>query len=274
MNRETTRPIPEPARRCLSLLLLALFVLGCGGVSRSYLVEQRPAEEAGEYIEAVARAARARGYDVRTAEDQVARFVFDADQGAVIAYQVRRNGLLLVVKIDEERVPPTEQDAAFARAEQAGRELMAEARVIHAELAQAREREAALQAERERREAAVEAERDRQNAAEREQQRAALADFMANNRERSRANAVGNDEPVDASEPGSSGGRGSQGSSAHCCVNGAFYDCPSAAAVDQCVGRFTRCISGCGMSCMEQCLQTDPPDPSSCERQPSRDGEC
>ncbi len=258
---------PTPRLR-RSILTLALLALGCG-VSRSYLVEERSAEEAGEYIEAIARAARARGFDVRTKEARVAKFVFDRDQGAVLAFQVRRKGILLVVKIDDERVPAAELDTAFARAEAVGRELMDEARVIHAELVREREREARLRAERERREAAEEAERDRANAEERERRRAELAAFMEGNQRRSRTNAVGHDE-----QPAGDGSEDSSNGGAHCCVNGAFYECPSAGAVDQCVGRFTRCISGCGMSCMEQCLESDPPDPSSCQRDTSRDGEC
>lgn len=264
--------VDSPRSAALAHLALALaLTLGCG-VSRSYLVEERPAEEAGPYIEAIARVARARGYDVRAEEERVARFVFDQESRGVLSFQVKRNGIVLVVKVPDDEAPAAELDAAFAAGEALGRELMDEARVVYAQIVVEQQEEARLQAERERREAAEEEERDRQRAAEREQRQAELAAFMADNQSRSRANAVGNDEPAGTdAEPGQSGGGGS---SAHCCVNGQFYDCPSAAAVDQCVGRFTRCISGCGMSCMEQCLQTDPPDPSSCNPEPSRDGEC
>lgn len=256
------------ARLARATLLCLLLVHGCG-VSRSHLVEERPAEEAGPYIEALVRVAQARGYEVRTQEDRVAKFVFDQESRGWITYQVKRNGIVMVVTLGEDEAPQDQLDSAFAQGEALGRELMDEARGVAVEILAERQREAELRAERERREAAEEEERDRQRAAERDQRRAELAAFMADNQSRSRANAVGNDEP----DPGQSGGN-EGGSSAHCCVNGQFYDCPSAAAVDQCVGRFTRCISGCGMSCMEQCLQSDPPDPSSCNREPSRDGEC
>ncbi len=249
--------------------LTLLIAAGACGVSRSHLVEERPADQAGPYIEAIARVARARGYEVRTQEDRVAKFVFDEASRGVLTYQVKRNGIVMVVTLGEDEAPQAELDAAFAQGEALGRELMDEARGVAVEIVAEQEREARLRAERERREAAEEEERDRQRAAERQQRQAELAAFMADNQSRARANSVGNDEP----EPGRSGGEES-GASAHCCVNGAFYDCPSAAAVDQCVGRFTRCISGCGMGCMEQCLQSDPPDPSSCDREPSRDGEC
>jgi hypothetical protein len=60
----------------------------------------------------------------------------------------------------------------------------------------------------------------------------------------------------------------------HCCVNGSFYRCPSVGAVDQCAGAFTRCLSDCGFGCADRCLETNPPDPSACTRDSSRDGEC
>lgn len=69
--------------------------------------------------------------------------------------------------------------------------------------------------------------------------------------------------------------------SARCCVNGAFYDCPSSQDLSICVGepgRLMSCISGCGMSssCDDQCLGDHGPRPgdSRCRREPTRDGEC
>lgn len=69
--------------------------------------------------------------------------------------------------------------------------------------------------------------------------------------------------------------------SARCCVNGAYYDCPSSEDLSICIGepgRLMSCISGCGMSssCDDQCLNDHGPRPgaSSCSREPSRDGEC
>jgi len=52
--------------------------------------------------------------------------------------------------------------------------------------------------------------------------------------------------------------------SATCCVNGAGYSCPSAAAVDRCSGAFMRCLMG-GKS-GEACMREAPPDPSGCRR--------
>lgn len=66
--------------------------------------------------------------------------------------------------------------------------------------------------------------------------------------------------PSAGSAPSSSGVSGS----ATCCVNGAGYTCPSAAAVDRCSGAFMRCLMGgkSGSTCMKEA----PPDPSSCRR--------
>ncbi|MDP3231445.1 MAG: hypothetical protein Q8N26_01625 [Myxococcales bacterium] len=69
------------------------------------------------------------------------------------------------------------------------------------------------------------------------------------------------------SQPSSApGGSGSSGvsASATCCLNGAGYSCPSAAAVDRCSGAFMRCMMG-GKS-GEKCMKESPPDPSGCRR--------
>jgi hypothetical protein len=72
----------------------------------------------------------------------------------------------------------------------------------------------------------------------------------------------------------SSGGSAQGAISTRCCINGAYYDCPSVESFDRCGGAFARCLSSCGMSCVEQCLSSNPPDPSQCARVQARDGEC
>ncbi|MRG98528.1 hypothetical protein [Polyangium spumosum] len=66
--------------------------------------------------------------------------------------------------------------------------------------------------------------------------------------------------------------------SAHCCINRAYYQCPSAAAVNKCAGEsaacLTRCMMGGGSGCGERCMKEHPPDPSDCQRQPEKDGQC
>ncbi|MFS8065288.1 MAG: hypothetical protein ACMG6S_02835 [Byssovorax sp.] len=67
-------------------------------------------------------------------------------------------------------------------------------------------------------------------------------------------------------------------SSATCCINHAFYDCPSVAAVKKCSGDTSACLMGCmnssDSSCGDRCMRDHPPDPSGCRRQGDRDGEC
>jgi hypothetical protein len=64
-------------------------------------------------------------------------------------------------------------------------------------------------------------------------------------------------------------------------LNGAFYSCPSAAAVSRCVGfDVVSCFQSCAMGdfgCAERCNQmaaSATPDPSLCARNASSDGMC
>jgi hypothetical protein len=64
-----------------------------------------------------------------------------------------------------------------------------------------------------------------------------------------------------------------------CCINGAFHSCPNAGAVAQCAGepfQLSDCLmsSGCDEACTNQCLEKYGPDPSSCQRDPSKDSTC
>lgn len=72
------------------------------------------------------------------------------------------------------------------------------------------------------------------------------------------------------------GGRGTT-SSAHCCVNGAYYVCPDAGAVARCAPpQLASCLMGCGsdFNCPDGCMRSYPPDPSACQRTPASDGQC
>lgn len=81
-------------------------------------------------------------------------------------------------------------------------------------------------------------------------------------------------------QPAGGGGAAAGGASgeASCCVNGAFYSCPSVAAVNKCGGETAACMSKCmsssDMSCPDKCLAEHPPDPSGCTRDASRDVSC
>ncbi len=65
---------------------------------------------------------------------------------------------------------------------------------------------------------------------------------------------------------------------ATCCVNNAFYECGGAAATAQCVGEpmpLMDCLGPCTDStCEDACIEKHGPDPSACQRDESRDGEC
>lgn len=62
--------------------------------------------------------------------------------------------------------------------------------------------------------------------------------------------------------------------SATCCINGAGYSCPSAAAVDRCSGAFMRCMQACNFSCENKCAREAPLDPSGCSRNTAVDASC
>lgn len=62
--------------------------------------------------------------------------------------------------------------------------------------------------------------------------------------------------------------------SATCCINGAGYSCPSAAAVDRCSGAFMRCMQACNFSCESKCAREAPLDPSGCSRNTAIDASC
>lgn len=68
-------------------------------------------------------------------------------------------------------------------------------------------------------------------------------------------------------------------SAAYCCVNGAYFDCPSAGALAQCVGepnKLSSCFmsGGCDNACANECMSKYGPDPSSCRRDSSKDNTC
>ena len=253
--------------RNMALFALTLALGACGGIHRSYLVADR--QDAEGLIDATDQVSRARGYETRTREGRVVKLVFDRGTGSRMAFSLRRNGVLLTVSVDEERVAPSDVEAELARVEAAGRELLALARVEAAEVARVQ----ALRAEEEAAAERARAAQAQQESADREADGARLRAFMDQNQARHDAFRARNDPPAASAAPTQAPGQGG-GGSGHCCVNGAFYDCPDPAAVDRCVGAFTRCLSGCGMTCVEECMQSSPPDPSGCRRDSARDGEC
>ena len=114
--------------------------------------------------------------------------------------------------------------------------------------------------------------------AERAATAAAKAETQAANADARAANADALRAMMDAQTPGETprDATTTESFSGSCCVQGAFYECPSLEAVDTCSGKFMTCTSGCGldMDCVERCSETHPIDPSGCSRAPARDGEC
>lgn len=238
-------------------LLLLVSIVGCGTVSRNIVLQS--SADSPQMIEAIARALQTRNVPARVDEDVAIGFYLDRERGTRMRFIARGESLILVVQVDGETLSAEEQEAEFQRGEAFGREILGEAQVLHAEIQ--RQRVAEERAEAERRAA---------RRADRAQRGEELAAFMAQNQARNQAFQ----QQHSADQPSDPSPSPSQSSGLSCCVNGAFYECPNSSAVDQCVGRFTRCINERGMAGMESCLESDPPDPSGCSRDSSRDGEC
>ncbi len=153
------------------------------------------------------------------------------------------NGIALAVDVmNGDELPPQQLSALNAEATAEGEKIYASA--TNAASAQ----QAAEQAKQD---AAEQAKRD---AAEQAKQRAA------------------------APAPANTSSSRQTSAQARCCINRQYYDCPSAAALEQCGGATSRCIVQCmsssDMSCPDKCLQNHPPDPSGCTRMPQHDGKC
>ncbi|MFP4600112.1 MAG: hypothetical protein ACLFVJ_17780 [Persicimonas sp.] len=92
--------------------------------------------------------------------------------------------------------------------------------------------------------------------------------------------SAGSTQTNGASDSGGSSSGGAE-TSARCCINGAYYSCPSAVDAKICIGepmQLMSCLDNCGMdsSCEDGCLREHGPEPqeSECTREPSRDNEC
>ncbi|MDI1430101.1 hypothetical protein [Polyangium sorediatum] len=145
-----------------------------------------------------------------------------------------------------------------------------------------------VEAEKEKAEAVARAEAERKEKEE-EERKAAEAKASGNGSSSggglggflgAAADVLGSVKVTTGPGQGNGGGAGSgqSNASAHCCVNGSYYQCPSASAVNKCAGESAACLSRCmsssDMSCGERCMKEHPPDPSACERRSDKDGEC
>lgn len=243
-----------------SVLLVLCLAVGCGGVNGRYVLEERA--DADEVVAAIGRVAMARGLAPRIREGERVTFHGDAGRHTRLTFQRRRNRITLSVRYADEEAPADVIAAELARGRALGEEILAAAHSEHTRFVAERQERERIEAEQR---AAREAQ-ERRDAADQAQQQARLQAFMNQHQQRMDQRRA---ERSRAEPPTTSGN-----SRAHCCVNGAFYDCPSAAAVDRCSGAFMRCVAGCGGTCFESCMSSNPPDPSACSRDPGRDGEC
>ena len=191
--------------RNMALFALTLALGACGGIHRSYLVADR--QDAEGLIDAIDQVSRARGYETRTREGRVVKLVFDRGTGSRMAFSLRRNGVLLTVSVDEERVAPSDVEAELARVEAAGRELLALARVEAAEVARVQ----ALRAEEEAAAERARAAQAQQESADREADGARLRAFMDQNQARHDAFRARNDPPAASAAPTQAPGQGGGG---------------------------------------------------------------
>jgi hypothetical protein len=102
------------------------------------------------------------------------------------------------------------------------------------------------------------------------------------------ASGAGNDGAGNAGNTGA-GNSGNTGAGAggpahgdnYCCIDGAFYDCPTTQAVTQCIGfDIDACMDACAFDdfdCQDACFDawaSSTPDTSACARDAARDGDC
>ena len=254
----------------LPVLLGLVLLVACGGMSRRVLVEA-PRDSYDSLFEGLIQVAAERGLEARSRRGGVSVAV-DRETGARITYAPRRGGLYMSVGV---RTDEEAEDAELALAEAELAELEALGQEL---LRAARERargidEARAAREREERELAARqrAEEDARRAANPAPDPFALRidPFTPAGPSFGSGASSGGDSGF-----GGAGSSGGASGGAQCCINGAFYACPDAASIDRCAGAFTRCLAACDFSCMDACLSSNPPDPSSCTRTPARDGEC
>lgn len=266
LSTHVSRPWAGMSRPWLALGLLML--VACGGVSRRTLVEG-PRDSWDTLFEALIQVSGERGLSARPRRGGVSVLV-DRERGARITFAPRRNGLNMSVGVRTEEDGDDRElavaEAELGRLEALGQELIQAARERARHLDEAR---AAAEA-RERELATLRRAEEEAAARDDEARRRELAAFMAGNDARLDAHV----EAHRADPPSGPAPSSAPAASATCCLNGAFYACPDASAVDRCAGAFTRCLMACDFTCTDTCMSESPPDPSSCRRDPARDGEC
>jgi hypothetical protein len=217
----------------------------------------------------------AQGYKPTCEEEKYCHFMIGQD--TKVHFKVGGRDVVLAVDVmNAKEMPPAKVAELTANGEKVGRAIWDKAKVA----AEQREKNAAEMAKAEEaRKAQAEAARK----AEEEKNKPAGGGFSMNDvldvMGKIRVSTGGSVSAGGASSPGGATPSGGGSSNeASCCVNGAFYLCPDAAAVNKCGGATAACMSKCmsssDMKCPDKCMSDYPPDPSSCQRQSNRDGDC
>lgn len=257
------------------VLALSLSVAACSNVRQT-----TPLAYAGEdgrsTVASLEVAIQKRGYRPVCKEREFCKFQYG--QEVWVHFKTGAGKVVMAVDVvDGKKMPADKRKALTDEATAVGEAIWREA----SEDAIQREKVAA---EKERAEAAARAEAERRE----EERKAAEAKASGNGGSSSggglggfldtAAGVLGGIQVTTGPGQGKDSGGGQGSGSAHCCVNGSYYQCPSVAAVNKCAGESAACLSRCmsssDMSCGERCMKEHPPDPSDCQRQSDKDGQC
>jgi len=254
------------------LLALSLSLAACSTVRQT-----KPLAYAGDgraTVDSLEVAIQKRGYKPICKEREFCKFQHGQD--VWVHFKASSNRVVMAVDVvNGKNIPADKRKALTDEASAIGEAIWAEAS------ADAMQREKAA-ADKEKAEAAARAEAERK-----EEERKAAEKKAASNEGSSGGGIGGLLSAVGGALGSGKGPGGAQGNasgaaqssaSAHCCINRAYYQCPSVAAVNKCAGDSALCLGRCAMGgdmgCGERCMKENPPDPSDCERRPEKDGEC
>lgn len=248
------------ARLLVRSLAFALLLAACSSVRSSSVLEY--AGDSKHAISALEAEIVADGFKPICKED--AFCCFDLDDEVRVHFKATGDGVVLIIDILNGKDLAEDAVAARrARGEERGRAIWSRAKGRALEGEQEAARVAKAEAARE---AAEEAEEARREEKDPESGVLNLLDTLSG-----------------GAKPASGGGgdsivTGGVSASARCCINGAYYSCPSAEALNRCGGETAACLMRCGSSgssdCEDECIAKHGPDPSSCMRESARDGEC
>ena len=261
-------------RRFSLLLALSLSLAACATVRQS-----TPLAYAGDgrsTVDSLEVAIQKRGYKPICEEREFCKFQYNPE--VWVHFKAGSDKVVMAIDVvNGKKMPADKRKALTDEASAIGEAIWREA----SEDAMQREKAAA---EREKAEAVARAAEERKE----EEREAAEAKAAGNGGSSggglggflgAAAGVLGGIQVTTGPGQGNASGSGQSNASAHCCVNGAYYQCPSASAVNKCAGESAACLSRCmssssDMGCGERCMKEHPPDPSDCTRQTDKDSQC